>query len=251
MPNTLIPCLLQLPEGCRQFGTTRVRWQGSPSFLWLTSTQWPAFGGFILWRRQDFLIFFGPVYLPSNFNYSSLFWWPMQILGKLQRSGAYIVYVPWYLNTLYSEVLWLHETFWFKVVWPNKPIWAPDKHLKIFRFWFQICQDTVFYFSCFPYILHIYVQICSPYSQYTKNFIPRILSVWIDSFSMHSKIPFEYLPNSAYSPNMYRFTLRILSIQTDSFRIFSLYAQIHIAHSANVPEHFWICGMTLFSSLLL
>jgi hypothetical protein len=82
-----------------------------------------------------------------------------------------------------------------------------------------------------PYIrtdlFSVYEQFHSVYSECMNRFI---------QYAQQNSI--EYLPNSAYSPNMYRFTLRILSIRTDSFPKFSLYAQIHVAHSANVPEHF-------------
>jgi hypothetical protein len=118
----------------------------------------------------------------------------------------------------------LHESFGFNWFGQTNQSRLLINVLKYFWFWFWIRRD----------IRHF---VHSAYSQYSYKFIPRILSIWTNSF------------HSAYSQNTNRFIPRILSIRTakfcskisfiswilrictDSFRCFSVYKQIHSVYS--------------------
>jgi hypothetical protein len=115
--------------------------------------------------------------------------------------------------------------------------------LKYFRFLFWICQ-------------YIRLFVHSAYSQYIYRFIPRILSIRTDSFSVFSVYKqihsaYSQYTNSKIYLNLYliphillihtyRFYPHILSIRTDSFRIFSVqYTYRFIPHIRRMrPNNF-------------
>jgi hypothetical protein len=89
------------------------------------------------------------------------------------------------------------------VIWPIESFEAPDKH---FRFWFRICLD-----------IRLFVH--SAYSQYMYRSIPRILSIWTDSFHVFSLYKHSFHVFSVYKQQNFvqRFT---------SFSVFFVYIQI-------------------------
>ncbi len=97
----------------------------------------------------------------------------------------------------------LHELFWFKVVWPNEPIWAPDKHHKIF----SILVWSFRNFSCILRILTVvYVQIHSAESE-RETISKNSMHVWVQLYPWNSQLFCSGLTKKLFSAYSVCYTL--------------------------------------------
>jgi hypothetical protein len=144
------------------------------------------------------------------------------------------------------------------VIWQNEPIYAPDKHPKIF----SILVSNLPRYLTFRtfHIFSLFVQIRSAYSKYMNRFSLCILSIKTDSFCIFSVYELQNFFRRftsfhvfsvyvqilfVYSQCTNRFILRILSICTDSLRILGEWALI-ILYIQNI-----IIFFTAFKGILL